>query len=235
MTTEPPITDPLLLSVLEAATQARTQSLLILDLIDTYNTSSTPPPPTSTTTSSALLDLSKHQKALTALLTRTRRLDHSAILAARATKAETALARQEVDSLHLELQNLYYEQRHLRGEIAACEDFVHSYLEIEMVSLEEFLVGRGDLVGGGEAEVTEARIRDEYARRVELEEKRLGLLRRKEELVRETGGKREELANLDRELERWVAGQEGVRKMFEGREKKVALVGGEGEVEVKAG
>jgi len=234
MTTEPPITDPLLLSVLSAATQARTQSLLILDLIDTYNTSSTPTP-TTTTTSSALLDLSKHQKTLTALLTRTRRLDHSAILAARATKAETALARQEVDSLHLELQNLYYEQRHLRGEIAACEDFVHSYLDIEMVSLEEFLEGRGDLVGGGEAEVTEARIRDEYARRVELEEKRLGLLRRKEELVRETGGKREELATLDRELERWVAGQEGVRKMFEGREKKVALVGGEGEVEMKAG
>ena len=111
---------------------------------------------------------------------------------------------------------------------------MHSYLEIEMVSLEEFLEGRGDLVGDGEAEVTEARIRDEYARRVELEEKRLGLLRRKEELVSETGGKRDELANLDRELEKWVAGQEGVRKVFESREKKVALVCGEGEVEMKA-
>jgi hypothetical protein len=25
--------------------------------------------------------------------------------------------------LHLQLQNLYYEERHLRGEIAACESY----------------------------------------------------------------------------------------------------------------
>ena len=30
---------------------------------------------------------------------------------------------QEIDALHLQLQNLYYEQRHLRGEIAGCEDY----------------------------------------------------------------------------------------------------------------
>nr|GFD57658.1 hypothetical protein [Tanacetum cinerariifolium] len=41
----------------------------------------------------------------------------------RRTKQETSEARQEIDELHLQLQNLYYEQRHLRGEIRGCEEY----------------------------------------------------------------------------------------------------------------
>jgi hypothetical protein len=50
-------------------------------------------------------------------------LNRKAILGVRSTKQETGEARQEIDALHLQLQNLYYEQRHLRGEIAGCEDY----------------------------------------------------------------------------------------------------------------
>ena len=74
--------------------------------------------------------------------------------------------------------------------------------------------------------MTVARIEDEYRRRVELEEERVGLVRRKEGLVREVGGKREELGRLDAEVEKWVQGLEGVRKVFEDREKKSTEGGG---------
>jgi len=38
--------------------------------------------------------------------------------------------RQEVDKLHLQLQNLYYEQRHLQGEIAACESYEYVSIHV---------------------------------------------------------------------------------------------------------
>jgi THO complex subunit 5 len=72
----------------------------------------------------AILDLlSAHRKTLTTHLAHLRRLNRSAIHSVRTTKTETAHARQEIDALHLQLQNLYYEQRHLRGEIAGCENY----------------------------------------------------------------------------------------------------------------
>ena len=69
------------------------------------------------------LAASKQQKVLHAHLAQLRGLNKKAILSTRTTKQETSEARQEIDSLHLQLQNLYYEQRHLRGEIAGCEGY----------------------------------------------------------------------------------------------------------------
>lgn len=69
------------------------------------------------------LTLSKYQKTMVALLAQLRGHNRRAIFAVRATKQETAEARQEVDRLLLQLQNLYYEQRHLIGEIGACEGY----------------------------------------------------------------------------------------------------------------
>lgn len=69
------------------------------------------------------LDISKQQRLLYSHLGRLRELNRNAILKVRNTKQTTAEARQEIDRLHLQLQNLYYEERHLRGEIAACESY----------------------------------------------------------------------------------------------------------------
>jgi hypothetical protein len=54
---------------------------------------------------------------------RLRGQNRDAIFRVRDTKQSTAEARQEIDRLHLQLQNLYYEQKHLTGEIAACEAY----------------------------------------------------------------------------------------------------------------
>lgn len=120
MTASTTITDPTLLSVLASAARAREQSLAILDLLETYHAAS---PDAAETSLDDQLAVSRQQKLLNAHIAQLRGLNRKAVLSVRATKQETAEARQEIDSLHLQLQNLYYEQRHLRGEIAGCEEY----------------------------------------------------------------------------------------------------------------
>jgi len=120
MTADALITEPALLSVLQAAAQARAQSLAILDLLEQHHQ-------TSDNADAASLDdqlaVSQQQKILNTHVAQLRGLNRKAVLSVRATKQETTEARQEIDSLHLQLQNLYYEQRHLWGEISGCEEY----------------------------------------------------------------------------------------------------------------
>lgn len=112
------VTDRTLLPVLQAAYDAKQQCLALLDYLDQN--------PTEANTAASrdvALELSKQKKILYSHLARVRNMNRQAILGARQTKQQTAEARHEVDTLHLQLQNLYYEQRHLKSEIAACEDF----------------------------------------------------------------------------------------------------------------
>jgi len=111
------IADPALLRVLDAAEQARSQCLALLDLLDARTATETGP------TRDIELELSKQRQQLNSYLAQVRGLNRAAILSVRQTKQSTAEARSEVDTLLLQLQNLYYEQRHLRGEIAACEGY----------------------------------------------------------------------------------------------------------------
>ena len=215
MTADQHIADPLLLSVLHSAAEARQQSLAILDLIDQFHASPT------TDSDESTFALSKQQKILNAHLARLRGLNRKAILGVRTTKQETAEARQEIDSLHLQLQNLYYEQRHLRGEITACEEYEHTYSQINMLPVEDFLALHSEYAESSEHDLTVARIEDEHAQRVTLEEQRQALLKRKEALVKETTAKKEELGKLDLEIEKWVNGQENVRKVFDARQKRL--------------
>ena len=119
------VQDPLLRSTLASAAQTRQQSLSILDFLDQQpaTTSSHLSDPTNDAFAASQLELSRHQKLLNANLARLRRQHRASVFNARDTKQNTAEAKSEIDSLHLQLQNLFYEQRHLRGEIGACEDY----------------------------------------------------------------------------------------------------------------
>lgn len=110
------VTDPALKLALETSSQTREQAIALLDLVSSY-------PPTSAPNHEFQLQISKQQKLLLTYLAQLRGLHRDGHVGARETKALTAEARQEVDRLHLQLQNLYYEQRHLQGEIAACESY----------------------------------------------------------------------------------------------------------------
>jgi THO complex subunit 5 len=111
------VTDPSLRTLLDISSQAREQALGLLDLV---SSTPNPPPP------EAQIQISKQQKLLYGYLAQLRGSVRDATLGARDTKATTAEARQEVDRLHLQLQNLFYEQQHLQGEIAACEAYEYA-------------------------------------------------------------------------------------------------------------
>lgn len=119
------MTDPFLRSVLETATLTRQQCMTLLD-----HTAANPHPASEPPSQEAQLELSRQQKVLYSNLAQLRGLNRNAIFGVRYTKQSTAEARQEIDRLHLQLQNLYYEQRHLRGEIAACETYQYDYITL---------------------------------------------------------------------------------------------------------
>lgn len=117
MTIDTIVTDPALRSFLETSQHAREQALSLVDRLATLAATSESP------STELQIELSKEQKLLNTNMSHLRGLHRAAYMGARDTKAQTAEARQEVDVLHLQLQNLYYEQAHLQGEIASCESY----------------------------------------------------------------------------------------------------------------
>jgi len=187
--THPHITDLFLLSILSTSTRTRAQALSLYALLLKN--------PDPLTFSAAQKQLFSHLAQLRGL---NRRLAHEV----RGTKSQTAASRAEVDRLHLSLQNLYYEQRHLRGEIAACEGYPFTYTQLPLVDEEEFFGEYEQLREAGEEEVMRARIEHERLGREKLEEERLRLVKRKKELVEGNERRKVELGKLDKELERFV-------------------------------
>ena len=114
------VTDPYLVRVLETANLTRDECLALVDLVSSHSLSSSDVQKPSL---DAQLQLSKQQKLLYSQLSQLRGQNRNALLKVRETKQVTAEARQEVDRLHLQLGNLYYEEKHLRGEVAACESY----------------------------------------------------------------------------------------------------------------
>ena len=112
------VTDQYLQSVLNVSNHTRQQCMNLIDLAEASAISASQTP-----SLEVQLELSKQQKLLNSYISQLRELNRNAITKVRNTKQTTAEARQEIDRLHLELQNLYYEERHLQGEIAACESY----------------------------------------------------------------------------------------------------------------
>lgn len=118
------VNDSTLIAVLQVSDQAREQAHVLLRLAD-QATESRP-------SAELQAELAKQQKHLFTSISHLRGLHRTACISARETKAVTSEARQEVDRLHLQLQNLYYEQHHLQGEISACESY--EYAAVALVS-----------------------------------------------------------------------------------------------------
>ncbi|KAI9794845.1 MAG: hypothetical protein M1816_002973 [Peltula sp. TS41687] len=196
------VTDPFLNSVLDVSTLTRDQCLALFNLAETYPlaNSGAPPPPSRESQQNSI----KQHKLLNAYISQLRGLNREAILQVRQAKQATAEARQEVDRLHLQLQNLYYEQRHLRAEITACETYDHKYRQLPLIAVEEFLRQHPEHEGNDENALMVARINQEYTEREALEQVRQGLLKKKQGLIADNKKRREDLANLDRDLEKFI-------------------------------
>ncbi|TRX96771.1 hypothetical protein FHL15_002437 [Xylaria flabelliformis] len=252
------VTDPELTTVLAASRDTRLQALSLVDQIAAAG-------PIDGASTEAQLETSKQQKLLITNLAQLRGLHRAANFAARQTKAQTSEARQEVDRLHLQLQNLYYEQRHLQGEITACESFEsvsiapvslldqdaeeqveanpmpvapanhecedeyldkirssyccsvpelaqelieiknsHSYQQLPLIPVDEFLALKPEHAADDENALMVARIEHERSEREALEQKRMELLKRKQKLIADNKRRKDDLSNLDKELEKFI-------------------------------
>ncbi|KAL2270882.1 hypothetical protein VTJ83DRAFT_253 [Remersonia thermophila] len=211
MTTEARITDPSLAAVIETSRAAREQAQALVDLIAqaTAVDNNAPIP------GDVLTEISRQQKLLITSIAHLRGLHRAAHFRARDTKSKTAEARHEVDVLHLQLQNLYYEQRHLEGEIAACEGFEHTYQQLPLIPVEDFLAQHPEHAEDDENALMVARINHERAEREALEQQRLELQKRKQKLIAENKKRRDDLANLDKDLEKFIDAAKPIQKMFE--------------------
>lgn len=258
MAVEEIVKDPKLVAVINASRDARIQALTLVDQVAAAV-------PVESAPAEAQLEISKQQKLLITHLAQVRGLHRAATFSSRKTKQETAEARQEVDRLHLQLQNLYYEQRHLQGEIAACESYEcvppstprgskprlvkrrclgvvsrlrlrlapgpitarhrvpacnyasarereltrlcrhsHTYQQLPLIPVEEFLALKPEHADDDENALMIARIEHERTERESLEQKRMELLKRKQKLIADNKKRKDDLANLDKELEKFI-------------------------------
>ncbi|CAI4213747.1 unnamed protein product [Parascedosporium putredinis] len=204
------VTEPSLGAVLQIAAHARDQAADLLTLLsDTIQSDA------GSLTPEAQANVLKQQKLMFTNIAHLRGLHRVANLEARETKASTAEARQEVDRLHLQLQNLYYEQRHLGGEISACESYDHKYTQLPLIPAEEFLEQHPEHADADENALMVARIDHERRERETLEQQRQELLKRKAKLIAENKKRKDDLANLDKDLERFIDAAKPIQKRFE--------------------
>ncbi|RKF63631.1 THO complex subunit 5-like protein [Erysiphe neolycopersici] len=208
MTAQEIMSDTTLKLALETSKYTKEQTLRLLDLVASHVSSSSP-------TNDLQSQISKQRKLLITFLAQLRGLHRDAHFEARETKALTAEARQEVDKLHLQLQNLYYEQRHLQGEITACESYDHKYQQLPLIPVEKFLAEYPEHANDDEASLTIARIDHEHAERLKLEEQRQGLLKKKQGLIADNKKRKDDLANLDKDLEKFIDAAKPIQKILE--------------------
>ncbi|KAL8651514.1 MAG: hypothetical protein Q9226_004681 [Calogaya cf. arnoldii] len=210
MSTRDIVQDPFLQSVLTASIHARQQCMQLIDLAERSAVT-----PSETLPNDTRYQLSAQQRQLNADLASLRQASRESIFEVRATKQDTAEARQEVDRLHLQLQNLYYEERHLRGEISACESYDHQFQQLPLIPLEDFLLVEPQYADSDEKSLMFARINHEMAEREVLEQQRQELLGRKQVLITENKKRKDDLASLDKDLETFIDAAKPIQTLFE--------------------
>ncbi|KAL0939317.1 THOC5 family protein [Colletotrichum truncatum] len=210
MTVNELVSDPKLSVVLQTSGYAQDQAAKLLQLLTDVTHASQ-----DTLSPELQANLSKEQKLLLTNISHLRGFHRAANFTARETKAQTAEARHEVDRLHLQLQNLYYEQRHLEGEIEACESYDHTYQKLPLIPVEEFLELHPEHADDDENALMVARIGHERAERETLEQQRLELVGRKQKLIAENKKRKDDLANLDKDLEKFIDAAKPIQELFE--------------------
>ncbi|XP_006008517.1 THO complex subunit 5 homolog isoform X1 [Latimeria chalumnae] len=119
---------------------------------------------------------------------------------------QTHEAKQKVDALHLQLQNLLYEVMHLQKEITKCLEFKSKHEEVDLVSVEEFYrdsppeISKPEITLNEPHQQTLARLDWELEQRKRLAEKYKDSLANKEKIMKEIEIKKEYLSSLQPRL-----------------------------------
>lgn len=83
-------------------------------------------------------------------------------------------------------------------------DGSHKYRQLPLIPVEEFLELHPEHQDADEVALTIARIDHEHAEREALEQQRQGLLKRKQGLIADNKKRKDDLANLDQQLEAFI-------------------------------
>lgn len=131
-------------------------------------------------------------------------------------KEATSQERNEVDQMQLDIQNIYYQHKHLKSEIERCNDFHSKHESLDMVPLEEFYERNPDAksVEDPHALMLE-RLKDEEARRLDLFIAKTRLTSRKKSLVAENKKRKEDLEKLDAMLKDFIQSTGPIQKALE--------------------
>lgn len=122
-----------------------------------------------------------------------------------AIKETTSREKQSVDKIQLDIQNIYYQHKHLRNEIDRCEDFRSKHENIELVSLDEFYKTNPEARDIEDPhELMMARLQDEEQRRLDLFITKTRLTDKKNSLLHENKQRKEDMESLDENLQRFI-------------------------------
>jgi hypothetical protein len=80
----------------------------------------------------------------------------------------------------------------------------HKYQQLPLIPVEQFLAEHPEHADADETVLTIARIDHEHAERLALEEQRQGLLKKKQGLIADNKKRKDDLANLDKDLEKFI-------------------------------
>ena len=97
-----------------------------------------------------------------------------------------------------------FQQRYIRFTDSLFNLNSHSYLSLPLIPLEEFLEVYPEHANSDPNELMIARINHEHAEREKLEQARQELLKRKQALIAENKKRKDDLASLDLDLERFI-------------------------------
>ena len=80
----------------------------------------------------------------------------------------------------------------------------HLYMNLPLIPVEQFLAEHPEHADADEKALMIARIDHEHAGRVALEEQRQALLKKRQGLIAENKKRKDDLANLDKDLEKFI-------------------------------
>ena len=83
-------------------------------------------------------------------------------------------------------------------------DISHKYRQLPLIPIEDFLELYPEHENADEVALTIARIDHEHTEREALEQQRQGLLKRKQGLIADNKKRKDDLANLDQQLEAFI-------------------------------
>lgn len=134
------------------------------------------------------------------------------------SKDDAAKTRQELDDIQLDMQNVLYQNKHLRSEIDRCTEYESKHNTIDMVSIDEFLEENPDKKELDEHNMTLERLKDEEKRRLDLFFIKTKLQETRKQLQKETGALREDLEDMSTfngQIDKIIEGAEPLRKTLE--------------------